>query len=75
MINSYSNFAVQVGFRMVRATHGVHNGPYFWECEILKPSTKNSHVRVGWSTRFGELQAPVGFDKCSYAYCDVTGTE
>lgn len=53
------------GFRMIRATHGVHLGPYYWECEILpSPSSSSSsssspstdlqpHVRVGWSTRFG----------------------
>ena len=25
------------GYRMVRATHGVHNGLYFWEAEVLPP--------------------------------------
>lgn len=71
------------GFRMIRATHGVHVGPYYWECEILphisSPDTvdlDNSlqpHVRVGWSTRFGELRGPVGYDKHSYGYRDVGG--
>lgn len=46
---------------MVRATHGVHNGAYYWECQIVKlndfycnnPQT-DPHVRIGWSTRQGE---------------------
>ena len=65
------------GYRMVRATHGVHRGSYYWEIEILDLSliddSINAHVRVGWSTRQGELQAPVGFDRYSYGYGDVKG--
>ena len=73
---------------MVRATHGVHRGSYYFEVEILRSydseqsylqsikSSKcaaNGHVRVGWSTRQGDLQAPVGFDQYSYAYRDTDG--
>ena len=70
---------VEGGFRMIRATHGVHFGPYYWECEILPPAGAHDdtgltpHVRVGWSTRFGELRGPVGYDKHSYGYRDVAG--
>lgn len=62
---------------MVRATHGVHNGPYFWEAEILPsdPPNEQAHIRLGWSTRLGELQAPVGYDKHSYAYRDINGSK
>ena len=62
---------------MVRATHGVHNGAYFWEAQILSPEPfdEHSHVRLGWSTRMGELQAPVGYDKHSYAYRDESGSK
>jgi hypothetical protein len=28
---------------------------------------------VGFSTRFGELRGPVGYDKHSFAYRDVGG--
>ena len=38
-------------------------------------SSSTPHYRVGWSTRMGELQGPVGYDKFSYAYGDVTGTK
>lgn len=60
---------------MVRATHGVHRGSYYWEMEVLYPPDEfdNCHVRVGWSTRQGELQAPVGFDQYSFGYRDIGG--
>lgn len=58
---------------MIRATHGVHNGAYYWECQIGQSHDTNSHVRIGWSTRQGELQAPVGYDKYSFAYRDISG--
>lgn len=58
---------------MIRATHGVHNGAYYWECQILQSVDINAHVRLGWSTRQGELQAPVGYDKYSFAYGDIKG--
>ena len=32
---------------MIRATHGVHDGAYFWECEVLPSAGPNSHVRIG----------------------------
>lgn len=58
---------------MIRATHGVHSGGYFWEAMILPSSHAEAHFRIGWSTRQGELQAPVGYDAYSYAYRDVSG--
>ena len=77
------------GFRMVRATHGVHNGSYYCEAEILDPVNPNagkkgnienqtvpdSHVRIGWSTRQGDLQAPLGHDKHGYAYRSTSGSK
>lgn len=62
---------------MARATHGVHNGSYFWEVQILPPiapHAKGTHIRLGWSTRLAELQAPVGYDKHSFAYRDMAGS-
>mmetsp|Transcript_27981 Transcript_27981/g.59215 ORF Transcript_27981/g.59215 Transcript_27981/m.59215 type:complete len:526 (-) Transcript_27981:121-1698(-) len=34
----------------------------------------NGHIRVGWSTRLGDLQAPVGYDKHSFAIRDIAGS-
>lgn len=59
---------------MIRATHGVHNGAYYWECQIVQTLTHPSaHVRLGWSTRQGDLQAPVGYDRFSFGYRDMGG--
>lgn len=72
---------VHGGYRMVRATHGVHNGAYYWEVEILPPlegpnvDPSRCHTRVGWSTRQGELQAPVGNDIYGYGYRDISGSK
>ena len=32
------------------------------------------HVRIGWSMRTGELQAPVGYDRWSYGIRDISGS-
>ena len=58
---------------MIRASHGVHAGCYYYEVEVLQPEGKDGHVRIGWSTRQGELQSFVGYDKWSYGYRDVGG--
>lgn len=64
----------QDGFRMIRATQGVHSGSYYYEVEILAPESDDAHVRVGWSTRQGELQSFVGYDKWSYGFRDIVGS-
>merc|ERR1719491_2055085 len=33
------------------------------------------HLRIGWSMRTGELQAPVGYDRWSYGYRDINGSK
>lgn len=33
------------------------------------------HCRLGWSTKKGELQAPVGYDEHSLAYRDLEGSK
>lgn len=58
---------------MVRATNGVHSGSYYWEAVVLNEVSSKCHVRIGWSTRQGELQGPVGYDRYSYGYRDVNG--
>lgn len=37
------------------------------------PATVVSHVRLGWSMRTADLQAPVGYDKWSYGIRSVNG--
>ena len=36
--------------------------------------SKEGHLRMGWSARLGDLQAPVGYDKHSYAIRDIMGS-
>jgi hypothetical protein len=38
-------------------------------------STFGGHVRLGWSMRTGDLQAPVGYDKWSYGIRDIMGSK
>lgn len=63
------------GYRMVRATHGVHNGSYFYEVLVHEARGENAHLRLGWSTRQGNLQAPCGYDKWSFGYRDIAGSK
>ncbi|CAM9772273.1 unnamed protein product, partial [Phaeothamnion confervicola] len=63
------------GFRMSRATLGVDDGNWYWELVCLEPEKPDSHCRAGWSTDRGELQAPVGYDRRSYAYRDIAGSK
>jgi len=99
MVIPFHQRVLKGGYRMVRATHGVFRGSYYFEVEILPHSAPKSvasasadgengssssetahevipspHIRIGWSTRQGELQAPVGFDQYSYGYRDSCGT-
>ena len=39
-----------------------------------KPLKVGGHVRLGWSMRTGDLQAPVGYDKWSYGIRDTGGS-
>ncbi|KAK9826245.1 hypothetical protein WJX74_002181 [Apatococcus lobatus] len=62
------------GYRMVRATHGAHQGCWYYEATMAYLG-ETGHCRLGWSTRLGELQAPVGFDIHSFAYRDLEGSK
>mmetsp|Transcript_9119 Transcript_9119/g.20159 ORF Transcript_9119/g.20159 Transcript_9119/m.20159 type:complete len:449 (-) Transcript_9119:938-2284(-) len=37
-------------------------------------SVSEAHVRLGWSMRTGNLQAPVGYDRWSYGFRDIKGS-
>ena len=44
------------------------------EENINPPPQVGGHVRIGWSMRTGDLQAPVGYDKWSYGIRDIDGS-
>jgi len=64
------------GYRMIRATHGVIGGSWYFEVRVGAPlNGEDAHLRLGWCTEMGELQAPVGYDKNSYSYRDINGSK
>ncbi|XP_033122323.1 set1/Ash2 histone methyltransferase complex subunit ASH2-like isoform X2 [Anneissia japonica] len=62
------------GYSMVRATHGVNRGCWYYEVTIeeMPPETC---TRIGWSLSLGNLQAPLGYDKFSYSWRSKKGTK
>ena len=64
------------GYRMVRATHGVASGCWYYEVKVLEAQNgEEGHTRLGWCTEAGDLNAPVGYDVNSYSYRDVGGSK
>lgn len=49
------------GYCSSKASHGVENGTWYFEVEIVRGS-----VRVGWGQALAELQAPIGYDEYGY---------
>lgn len=41
---------------------------------IEESAQDSGHLRIGWSTMLGDLQAPVGYDKYSYGVRDIMGS-
>ncbi|CAL5229622.1 g12986 [Coccomyxa viridis] len=62
------------GYRMARATRGVHKGTWYFEIRVTHLGPMG-HCRLGWSTKKGELQAPVGYDEHSFGYRDLEGSK
>ena len=61
------------GYSMVRATHGVSHGSWYFEVTVKdKPNT--SALRIGWAQPLANLQAPCGYDKFSYSWRSRKGT-
>lgn len=61
------------GYCMVRATHGVHCGRYYYEVTISEMG-QGSATRIGWSQELGNLQGPAGYDQFSYSFRSRKGT-
>ncbi|CAH8654642.1 unnamed protein product [Heterobilharzia americana] len=61
------------GYCMVRATHSVHSGTWYFEATITE-QPEGSATRIGWSQMYGNLQAPCGYDKFSYSWRSRLGT-
>ena len=61
------------GYSMIRATHGVSNGTWYFEATV-KEKPNNSALRIGWAQPLANLQAPCGYDKFSYSWRSRKGT-
>jgi len=60
--------------KQVRATHGCHEGTWYYEVTINKLGVSGA-VRVGWATRVCDLQTPVGADAGGFAIRSVDGSK
>lgn len=61
------------GYSMVRATHGVSHGTWYFEVHVRdKPG--DAALRIGWAQKLANLQAPCGYDKFSYSWRSRKGT-
>ena len=60
------------GYASARATHGASGGCFYFEATVLTLGP-SAGVRVGWSTRRAELQAPVGYDGFGFGLRAASG--
>ncbi|XP_024082819.1 set1/Ash2 histone methyltransferase complex subunit ASH2 isoform X1 [Cimex lectularius] len=61
------------GYCMVRATHSVSRGTWYYEVTI-DDMKDGSASRLGWAQEYANLQAPLGYDKFGYAWRSRKGT-
>ena len=61
------------GYCMARATHGVRRGAWYFEV-VIKEMGPDAACRLGWSQAYGNLQAPLGYDKFGYSWRSKRGT-
>ncbi|XP_022655174.1 set1/Ash2 histone methyltransferase complex subunit ASH2-like isoform X2 [Varroa jacobsoni] len=62
------------GYSMVRATHGVCSGSWYFEA-IIQEMPDNSASRIGWAMPSANLQAPLGYDKFGFSWRSRKGTK
>ncbi|XP_014789671.1 set1/Ash2 histone methyltransferase complex subunit ASH2 isoform X2 [Octopus bimaculoides] len=61
------------GYSMVRATHGIRCGSWYYEAKI-DDMPLDTATRIGWAQPLGNVQAPCGYDKFSYSWRSKKGT-
>ncbi|XP_064537332.1 set1/Ash2 histone methyltransferase complex subunit ASH2 isoform X1 [Drosophila montana] len=62
------------GYSQVRATHSVNRGCWYYEITI-EEMPEGAATRVGWGREYGNLQAPLGYDKFGYSWRSRKGTK
>lgn len=61
------------GYCMIRATHGVSRGSWYFEARITD-MPEGSATRIGFAQQFSNLQGPLGFDRYGYSWRSRYGT-
>ncbi|XP_039297627.1 set1/Ash2 histone methyltransferase complex subunit ASH2 isoform X2 [Nilaparvata lugens] len=61
------------GYCMVRATHAVSRGCWYYEA-VIEEMPDGSAARLGWAQEYANLQAPLGYDKFGYSWRSRKGT-
>ncbi|XP_017849432.1 set1/Ash2 histone methyltransferase complex subunit ASH2 isoform X2 [Drosophila busckii] len=61
------------GYSQVRATHSVNRGCWYYEVTI-EEMPDGAATRLGWGREYGNLQAPLGYDKFGYSWRSRKGT-
>ncbi|XP_046668089.1 set1/Ash2 histone methyltransferase complex subunit ASH2 isoform X1 [Homalodisca vitripennis] len=61
------------GYCMVRATHCVSRGVWYWEA-CIEEMPEGAATRLGWAQEYANLQAPLGYDKFGYSWRSRKGT-
>lgn len=62
------------GYSMVRATHGMNRGKFYFEVYI-DSMPENTAARIGWSQYYSNLQAPLGYDHYGYSWRSKFGSK
>ncbi|KAM8704008.1 hypothetical protein ACLKA7_008607 [Drosophila subpalustris] len=62
------------GYSQVRATHSVNRGRWYYEITI-EEMPEGAATRIGWGREYGNLQAPLGYDKFGYSWRSRKGTK
>lgn len=62
------------GYCMVRCTHFVTRGAWYWEATI-QDMPEGSATRIGWGQEWANLQSPLGYDKFGYSWRSRKGTK
>ncbi|XP_004530954.1 set1/Ash2 histone methyltransferase complex subunit ASH2 isoform X4 [Ceratitis capitata] len=61
------------GYCMARATHSVNRGRWYFEA-VVDEMPEGAATRLGWGQEYGNLQAPLGYDKFGYSWRSRKGT-
>lgn len=72
--DDFTRVTGEKGYSMVRATHGINRGTFYYEVHI-DTMPENTATRIGWGQCYGNLQAPLGYDHYGYSWRSRCGTK